>query len=64
MSFDHDAFSRRHLREWYDSGSVPNNWTFETLLAFDEWVTDNQTELPQHASWPQLARQFESETGQ
>lgn len=54
-----DDFGRRHLREWFQSGGAPYGWDLGDLEAFEAWCDANAEELPENASWPDLAREYE-----
>jgi hypothetical protein len=54
-----DDFADRHLRHWFDAGLAPNDWDLGDLLAFEAWCKANAEDLPEYASWSNLAQQFE-----
>jgi hypothetical protein len=59
LGFVMDDFARRHLREWYDAGLAPWGWTYETLLAFEDWLDANADDIYDDSSWSSLARFFD-----
>lgn len=55
LGFQHDEFSRSHLREWYDTGRAPWDWETADLLRFERWIEEHADELYDDQSWSQLA---------
>jgi hypothetical protein len=56
-----DDFARRHLREWFTAGLAPYGWDLGVLETFEAWCEVNADELPEYASWSNLARSYEEE---
>lgn len=62
LGFTVDAFTRRHLRDWFWAGSAPYDWDYEDLEAFETWVEANADDLYDDMGWPSLVRLYETET--
>jgi len=60
MPFVHDAYSQRHLGEWFAAGCAPSDWDLEDLERFSKWVGDNADDLSPTGSWREIVAYYEN----
>lgn len=57
--FAMDAFAHDHLRQWFDAGHAPNDWTLETLHEFTEWIERHADEFAYDSGWTTITAAWE-----